>query len=248
MTRILLAISSMYFIFLVQIGAKDYNASLFGIRSDGQTLNTGSIQKAVDYISEEGGGRLMFYVGRYLTGSIEMKSNVVIHLEEGAVLVGVPSIYDYYRQGEFRALLYAQDQQKIALTGKGVLMGNARTLQKSWASQIERQHIIREQSEKVPGLIHFQDCDSVVVSGILMKDSGGDVITVEQCQNVEIENTTIRNGRFPGNGLVLTGNGKVAVTGSYLETGGRDMVYGASPGEVTIVDTNNEYGEELEVP
>src|SRR5690606_38012411 len=119
MTRILLAISSMYFIFLVQIGAKDYNASLFGIRSDGQTLNTGSIQTAVNYISEQGGGRLMFYVGRYLTGSIEMKSNVVIHLEEGAVLVGVPSIYDYYRQGEFRALLYAQGQQKIALTGKG---------------------------------------------------------------------------------------------------------------------------------
>lgn len=49
---------------------------MFGIKSDGVTLNTRSIQRAVDYISEQGGGRLIFYVGRYLTGSIELKSNV----------------------------------------------------------------------------------------------------------------------------------------------------------------------------
>ena len=67
----------------MQLGAKDYNASLFGIKSNGTTLNTSSIQKAIDYIHSEGGGRLVFYVGRYLTGSIELKSNVTIHLNEG---------------------------------------------------------------------------------------------------------------------------------------------------------------------
>ena len=44
--------------------AKDYNASLFGIKSNGTTLNTTAIQKAIDYIHENGGGRLVFYVGR----------------------------------------------------------------------------------------------------------------------------------------------------------------------------------------
>ena len=62
--------------------AKDYNASLFGIKSNGTTLNTTSIQKTIDYINENGGGRLVFYVGRYLTGTIHLKSNVTIQLED----------------------------------------------------------------------------------------------------------------------------------------------------------------------
>lgn len=248
MTRAILVLAFMYFILLVRIEAKDYNASLFGIKSDGVTLNTGSIQTAVDFISEQGGGRLMFYVGRYLTGSIEMKSNVVIHLEEGAVLVGVSSIYDYYRDGEFRALLFAEDQQKISVTGEGVLMGNGRMLQKSLDRQMENNHLQKEDSDMIPGLIHFQNCDSVMLSGILLMKSGGDVIRVDQCQNVKIENTTIRNGRFPGNGLVLSDNENVAIVGSYIETGGEELVFKGSSGEVRIEDTNNENGEELEVP
>jgi polygalacturonase len=51
------------------IMAKDYNASLFGTKSNGTTMNTTSIQKGIDYINENGGGRLVFYVGRYLTGT-----------------------------------------------------------------------------------------------------------------------------------------------------------------------------------
>ena len=66
--------------FCLPINAKDYYASRFGIASNGTTLNTRSIQKAIDYISENGGGRLIFRVGRYLTGSIYMKSNVTIEL------------------------------------------------------------------------------------------------------------------------------------------------------------------------
>ncbi len=86
------------FIFLLLISpvfSTEYNASFFGIKSNGTTLNTSSIQKAVNYISEQGGGTLKFYVGRYLTGTIMLKPNVTIHLEEGAVLVGSTNIYDY---------------------------------------------------------------------------------------------------------------------------------------------------------
>ena len=71
-----------------QLVAKDYNASLFGIRSDGATLNTRSIQKAIDHIHDKGGGRLVFSVGRYLTGTVYLKSNVTLHLKEDAVLLG----------------------------------------------------------------------------------------------------------------------------------------------------------------
>src|SRR5438128_11575390 len=88
--------------------AKDYPASLFGIYSDGITLNTRSIQAAVDYINENGGGRMVLYVGRYLTGSMHLKSRVTRHIEEGAVLIGSLNPSDYDKK-IFTAFLLAND-------------------------------------------------------------------------------------------------------------------------------------------
>src|SRR5215470_17262254 len=106
-------------IFLLQFSkslAKDYPASLFNIYSDGVTLNTRSIQFAIDYIHQQGGGRLVFDVGRYLTGSVHLKSNVTLHLMEGAVLLGALNPLDYDKDG-LTALILSNGQQNIGITG-----------------------------------------------------------------------------------------------------------------------------------
>jgi polygalacturonase len=110
------------------VEAKDYNASLFGIKSNGTTLNTNSIQKGIDFINENGGGRLVFYVGRYLTGTIHLKSNVTIQLEEGAIIVGSTNPFDYEFKSNWTALIFAHDQKNIAITGKGVIDGQGFTV------------------------------------------------------------------------------------------------------------------------
>ena len=56
--------------------AKDYNASLFGIKSNGTTMNTTAIQKAIDYIHEQGGGRLVFYAVSYTHLTLPTMSGV----------------------------------------------------------------------------------------------------------------------------------------------------------------------------
>src|SRR5436853_5930574 len=109
----------------LESSAKDYPASLFGINSDGTTLNTRSIQFAIDYIHQQGGGRLVFDVGRYLTGSIHLRSDVGLHLKEGAVLLGSLNPFDYDKNG-LTALLLSNDQQNISITGKGVIDGQGR--------------------------------------------------------------------------------------------------------------------------
>src|SRR5215471_4153425 len=105
--------------------AKDYPASMFGIRSDGITLNTRSIQFAIDYIHDQGGGRLIFDVGRFLTGSIHLKSDVTLHLKEGAVLLGSLNPLDYDKVG-LTALILSHDQDNIGITGQGVIDGQGR--------------------------------------------------------------------------------------------------------------------------
>ena len=103
--------------------AKEYKASLFGVKSDGITNNTRSIQKAVDFISENGGGELAFYVGRYLTGTIHLKSNVTIVIKEGAALMASTSPYDYDYVNGNAALFVADTVKNIAMTGKGMSEG-----------------------------------------------------------------------------------------------------------------------------
>src|SRR5438445_11497183 len=131
---ILLGISSLQTMLL---SAKDFAASLFGIRNDGITLNTRSIQFAIDYINQNGGGRLVFHVGRYLTGSIHLRSNITLQLEEGAVLLGSLNPFDYDKK-IYTALVFAYDQHDIAITGKGIIDGQGRALAANVTANIHK--------------------------------------------------------------------------------------------------------------
>src|SRR5512133_3072224 len=121
MNKLKIIVLSVTLLYALQLSAEDYKASMFGIKSNGTTLNTNAIQKAINYIHEKGGGRLMFYVGRYLTGNIRLKSNVTIRLEEGAILVGSTNIYDYNINGPYSSLVFAYQAENVGITGKGVI-------------------------------------------------------------------------------------------------------------------------------
>ena len=98
-------------------GTTLYKASRFGCKSDGVTLNTSSIQRALDYIANQGGGTLVFEVGRYLTGSLHLPPNVNIQLNEGAILVGSPNPYDYDLDNEGNPLLIHPDNSRLCGLG-----------------------------------------------------------------------------------------------------------------------------------
>ncbi|MFD2146381.1 hypothetical protein [Mucilaginibacter antarcticus] len=116
--------------------AKDYPAAYFGIKADGISLNTRSIQYGIDHISQNGGGVLIFPAGKYLTGCIHIKSGVTLHLEEGTVLLGSVNPLDYDRQNtafdhNFNtslALILGLNQKDVAITGKGIIDGQGKEL------------------------------------------------------------------------------------------------------------------------
>ena len=173
MNRNKLVVSTIVWLFFVAtLSAKDYQVSMFGIKSDGVTLNTRSIQRAVDYISEQGGGRLIFYVGRYLTGSIELKSNVTIRIEEGAALVAVPSVYDYKGVEGCNAIIYAKGQQNIGIGGKGIIEGRADAVRASVEDQLEKGHIQGTTSDYLPALICMEDCENVKIEQVTLQNAG----------------------------------------------------------------------------
>ena len=110
-----------------------YNVTDFGAKGDGKTNNRKAINDAINKCSTEGGGRVLISGGDYLTGSIELKSNVDLHVEANAILRFSTSPADYLPlvrtrwEGDdcynFSPLIFADGQTNFAVTGKGILNG-----------------------------------------------------------------------------------------------------------------------------
>jgi polygalacturonase len=100
----------------------------FGAVGDGTTLNTEFVQLTVDAVHGAGGGTIRVPRGVFLTGTIELKSNVRLHLENGAVLRGSPDLHDYrrYGNGTHLGVLFAEEAENISITGIGSIDGNGR--------------------------------------------------------------------------------------------------------------------------
>lgn len=184
--------------------AKDYQMTMFGIKSDGVTMNTRSIQKAIDFISENGGGRLVFTVGRYLTGSIHMKSNVTLHLGEGVVLVGSTNPYDYDMElNSWYGLILANGQQNIAITGKGVIDGHGRELANRFVDQVYA-GVLKDplkfgRVSNRPKIIYFRSCKNVTVKDVTLKNPAFWTQTYDQCENLLIDGITVNSRAYWNN-------------------------------------------------
>ncbi len=113
-----------------------YKITEFGARPDGTTMNTDAIQAAIDACHRAGGGSVLCSPGEYLTGSLELKSNVELHLEGGCRLVGSTEVADYvdfsaegFRaanapEGNSKSLIRADRAENIAITGNGAIDGS----------------------------------------------------------------------------------------------------------------------------
>ncbi|RYG58183.1 glycoside hydrolase family 28 protein, partial [bacterium] len=67
-----------------------YNVRTFGARGDGKTLDTPAINQAIETAAAAGGGTVLLPAGTYLALSIHLKSNIRLHLDQGAVLQAAP--------------------------------------------------------------------------------------------------------------------------------------------------------------
>lgn len=203
--------------------AKDYKASFFHIKSDGTTMNTRSIQFAIDYISKNGGGRLVFYVGRYLTGSIHLKSNVTIQLEEGAVLLGSTNPFDYDRITN-TALIHARDLENVGITGKGMIDGQGRALANNsiaYANDGLIEDILkydRTRESIRPMVIYFFNCNNVTIKDVILQNSACWLQTYERCKNMVIDNITVNNVAFwNSDGIDVVDCDNVVITNNKID-------------------------------
>ncbi|WP_293743822.1 glycoside hydrolase family 28 protein [uncultured Pedobacter sp.] len=118
-----------------QVKFKEDTTSIvaFGAKDDGITLNTKSINKTISSVSEKGGGVVLIPSGLWLTGPIELKSNVNLHLKRDAILQFTADFNQYKLvEGNWegqpawrnQSPISGMNLENIAITGTGIIDGN----------------------------------------------------------------------------------------------------------------------------
>ncbi|MCD0488826.1 hypothetical protein LPB86_11330 [Pedobacter sp. MC2016-14] len=181
-----------------------YNVNDFGAVGDGKTINTVAIQKAVDQCSLDGGGMVYFTSGVYVSGTIYLKSNVVLHIPSGITLKASSKIDDFPDQNSSlpthnqpnltsKALIYAEGKQSIAITGLGTIDGNGRYLDLS----DDRKGRLKPSFKYRPRILHIRNCENILIEDIKLFNAASWVQTYQECQNLIIRGIKVDSKENP---------------------------------------------------
>ena len=210
----------------IQLSAKDYNISDFGAKADGITVNTCTIQKAIDYINENGGGSLIFGPGNYVTGSIYLKSNVTLHLERGATILGSTNPFDYVKDKKigWMSLIFAVNQENIGITGKGTINGRGFITANNMVSYIHRGiftdplKLDRPNETNRPQNIYFRECKNVTITDITLRDPASWNQTYDQCKKLYVDNIYVDSKSYWNNdGIDVVDCDSVVIKNSFFD-------------------------------
>ncbi len=195
------------------IPASIFNILDFEAVADGKTLNTIPINNAISHASESGGGTVLIPEGTFLTGAIHLKSNVRLHLEEKAIVLFSANPKDYLPvvisrwEGmdcyNYSPLIYGYNLENIAITGKGILDGQADNTN-WWPWKGRREYGWKlgmpSQSDSAgrPLLIEF-NINQVPVEQRIMGEEHylrPPFIQLYRCKNILLQDFTIKNSPF----------------------------------------------------
>ncbi len=213
-----------------------------GALGDGKTLNTKALQAAVDQCAAQGGGTIMVPAGTFLTGSVELKSNITLSLGPGAVLRGSGRIEDYppipFRHNELgpvRSLLWSIGQADLCITGSGVIDLNDSAFidfneyrsDPGMASGValddaQRQETVASHAAPRPTQpLFFRHCQRVRIDGVTFRNAPCWTITLALCRDVKLSQLTIDNNlRTPNcDGIHCCASKDVIITDSLISAG-----------------------------
>jgi len=199
----------------------------FGAKGDGKSKDTIPLQKAIDACNLSGGGTVLFPHGRFISGTLMLKSNVEIHLSAGAILQASRDRNDFIRvhpeeqymknspvvnQEPFFTftwdyhLIVAQEAENVTISGAGTIFGNGL----EWMGNIEEKggqekYQLRDGWRPGP-LVAFDRCRGIRLENITIRESYQFHSFFIGCSNVYVKGVTIQGDKKirNGDGLHIT--------------------------------------------
>jgi unsaturated rhamnogalacturonyl hydrolase len=209
-----------------QFPARDFDITQFGAVAGGKADCTAAIARAIDACAKAGGGRVVVPAGEFLTGAIHLKSNVDLHLASTNSVLKfstdpdeyLPAVFTRFEGIEcynYSPLIFAFEQQNVAVTGAGTLDGQAddsnwlawkgRKGADAGTQKAARARLDQMNNENVPvnrrrfgngdflrpNFIQFQRCRNVLIAGVKIRRSPMWEIHPLLCTNVTVRGVDI---------------------------------------------------------
>lgn len=177
----------------VRSAGKVFSVLDYGGAGDGLTLDTAALNRAIEACSQAGGGQVLLPPGRYLSGTVRLRSNTHLFLAAGATLVGTTNLSEYQspavpafmpeaKWGKWhRGLLIGESFENVSISGPGTIDGN-RVFDPTG-----------EERMRGPHTIVFVGCRGFTLKEVSIVDSANYAIFFQASDDVEI-----RNVRFTG--------------------------------------------------
>nr|WP_114749177.1 glycoside hydrolase family 28 protein [Pleomorphovibrio marinus] len=237
----------------------EMNIRDFGAVDDGETPSGSAINKAIESCHEAGGGKVIVPKGNFATGPIYLKSNVNLHLEKGARLLFSTNPKDYlplvFTRWEgvelmnYSPLVYAFEESNIALTGEGILDGQAD--KENWwpwkgktqygymkgdpqQEDADKRHALFQMAEDNvpveerlfgegfylrPQFVQPYRCKNVLIEGVTIINSPMWILNPVLCENVTIDGVTVESQGPNSDGCDPESSRNVWIKNCYFNTG-----------------------------
>jgi polygalacturonase len=190
----------------------------YGAKGDSNTINTIAFQTAIDACNKSGGGTVLVSGGKFITGTIYLKSNVCLQIDAGAVMLGSSNINDYasntdrtmYRGEPYmdRCLIFASNANNISIVGSGKIDGQGKLFPNAGDPQENR-----------PKLLRVLNCTKIRMRDITLESPASWTTEWRYCADIVVDGITIfsqANGN--GDGLDFDGCSDVRVSNSSFNT------------------------------
>lgn len=241
---------------LPQIPARTFSVMDFGAKADGKYNNSSAFTNAIAKCHQSGGGKVVVPKGDFFTGPIHLLSNVNLHLEEGSTLLFstnpkdyLPAVFTRWEGMEmmgYSPLVYAYQQENIALTGKGKLNGQANETTwwpwkggDAWAKpgvatqakarkQLEidteanrpvRERIYAEGSQLRPAFVQFHSCKNILIEDVTITNSPFWLLNPLLSESVTIRGVTCASLGPNSDGCDPESCKNVLIENCYFDTG-----------------------------
>lgn len=235
----------------------DYQLSILRMGARRGRFVRQEIQATIDSVALRGGGTVIIPRGDWHTGRIELRSNVCLHLEEGANVHFSGFIRDYLpvvftrsagiEAMSMGAMIYAYGQRNIGITGKGHLIGPGRDCElwyrnPEYGSFDSRVDYSLPPTQRIydghdttciylPTFIGPVQCSNVLIEGVDLSECVFWNIVPTYCDSVIIRGTSVHSVGLPmGDGMDIESCSNVLIEYNFLETGDDNFTLKAGRG------------------
>jgi len=243
-----------------------YNITDFGAESNG-SVQTAAIQRTIDACAEKGGGTVLIPPGEFMTGAIQLKSDVMLKLESGAILKGSLDTAHYLIDGIRHGMIYAQHARNIGITGEGILDGNGTAFMIPGRSHVSAdfgREFTRQGKNFMPEGTFFEDgpvaydyrpgmmavflsCENITIRDVTFKDSPEWTIRFGECDNVLVDGISIYNNLMVPNsdGIHCTASRNIRISNCDIRAGDDAIIVTGFPNSIGVDGSDEERDQGL---